>query len=637
MAPAGANSFSDERTPYAVRSSTSAPARTDADVAAHEKSVRNTPYIVSTPPAVEARSAISAWLRQFEAALAGGDTGILAGLFAEECHYRDLLAFSWTIRPDAGADSVASFLIGAQASTQACDFVVADDRTAPGRVRRLGIEVFEGIFKFQTRLGRGHGVVRLLVSDPTRAWVLLTSLDECANGTNGIARMPVPPDLSDFAGDVMLAHGFRNGSAWRGKKALVIGTGNSGHDVDTTIIQRGSTTVVSIGPSARLNYTLCEEGNPLEDCDLIATATTYPLMIRFYQAGMNRMVELDNYLIAGLIARGFEYDIGDAGCSRLITGGEVGLLQYANIERLKDGTIKKADLSVLATGYYSPREVIRRLLGDEVANRIGQVWGIDSDGEMENMRKRTALDGLWFMGGGLTQCRVCSLYRALQIKAIEEGLISDETAPIKGRLPFDQKADAAHALGTALAMASLMSRTATVRPAAARRGRGPQAGCASGDQRGASWLVHRPVLLSTGCAVATGGGTRQAGAWGGRSWSTRRRVTRRRPPDGTMAVSDPGDQTDVRDRRPRMAPTPASAMPSRAREAGSGTSLTLLEFRERVSANGVLAVDAAEILKPPRVGAVEALSIWSPKSSVCATIALSLEFAPMSTMSFAVK
>ena len=447
MAPAGANSFSDERTPYAVRSSASAPARTDADVAAHEKSVRNTPYAVSTPSAVEARSAIRAWLRQFEAALAAGDTGILAGLFAKECHYRDLLPFSWTIRPDAGADSIVSFLIGAQASTQACDFVVADDRTAPRRVRRLGIEVFEGIFKFQTRLGRGHGVVRLLVSDPTRAWVLLTALDECANG---IARMPDPPDLSDFAGDVMLAHwhahwhahGFRNGSAWRGKKALVMGTGNSGHDVDTTIIQRGSTTVVSMEPSARLNYTLCEEGKPLEDCDQLATATTYPLMIRFYQAGMNRMVELDNDLIAGLIARGFQYDVGeddtghqmkyrrrcggyylDAGCSRLITGGEVRLLQYANIERLKDGTIKKADLSVSAAGHYSPREVIRRLLGDEVANRIGQVWGIESDEEMENIWKRTAHDGLWFMGCGLTQCRVCSLYRALQITAIEEGLI----------------------------------------------------------------------------------------------------------------------------------------------------------------------------------------------------------------------
>ena len=65
------------------------------------------------------------------------------------------------------------------------------------------------------------------------------------------------------------------------------------HGVDTTIIQRGSTTVVSIEPSAKMNYALYEEGPPLEDCDLIGTATTYPLMIRGYQAGVKRMVEAD--------------------------------------------------------------------------------------------------------------------------------------------------------------------------------------------------------------------------------------------------------------------------------------------------------------------------------------------------------
>ena len=91
---------------------------------------------------------------------------------------------------------------------------------------------------------------------------------------------------------------------------------------------------------------------------------------------------------------------------------------------LKDGTVQKADLIVLATGYYPPQEVTRRFLGSEIADRIGPVWGIDAEGEMSNMFKRTAQEGVWFMGGGLTQARVYSLYLALQIKAIELGLIS---------------------------------------------------------------------------------------------------------------------------------------------------------------------------------------------------------------------
>ena len=580
-------------------------------------------------PADQARTAISQWLGRFETALRATDKAALAALFAPECHYRDLLTFSWTIKPAEEVGPIVDLLAGAQPKILAKNFAISAKRTAPRRVKRLGIEVYEGIFQFETALGRGHGVVRLPTSHPGQAWVLLTSLDELkgheekiddnrpsgaaysrnfggenwldqrnktrafadrdpvvlvvgggqsglaiaarlnqldvdtlvveknarigdnwrvryhslalhnqidvnhlpyvkfppswpryipkdmlanwlemyaemmevnywtetefgegstydpatqtwtvklrradgtervmhprhivfANGTNGIARIPDLPGLKDFAGDLMHSHGFKNGSAWRGKKALVLGTGNSGHDVaqdlhshevDTTIIQRGSTTVVSIEPSARMNYGLYEEGNPLEDCDLIATATTYPLMIRGYQAGVKRMVEADKDLIAGLIARGFQYDIGeddtghqmkyrrrtggyylDAGCSQLIIDGEVGLLQYANIERfvpegalLKDGTVQKADLIVLATGYYPPQEVTRRFLGSEIADRIGPVWGIDAEGEMSNMFKRTAQEGVWFMGGGLTQARVYSLYLALQIKAIELGLIS---------------------------------------------------------------------------------------------------------------------------------------------------------------------------------------------------------------------
>jgi glutamyl-tRNA reductase len=82
---------------------------------------------------------------------------------------------------------------------------------------------------------------------------------------------------------VIHSHSFSSGAAWRGKRALVLGTGNSGHDVAqdlhshdvaTTIIQRGSTTVVSIDPSAKMNYALYDEGPSLEDCDLIATSGT---------------------------------------------------------------------------------------------------------------------------------------------------------------------------------------------------------------------------------------------------------------------------------------------------------------------------------------------------------------------------
>jgi hypothetical protein len=42
---------------------------------------------------------------------------------------------------------------------------------------------------------------------------------------------------------------------------------------------------------------------------------------------------------------------------------------------------------------------------------------------MSDMRKRTAQEGLWFVGGSFANCRTYSRYVALQIKAIGERLL----------------------------------------------------------------------------------------------------------------------------------------------------------------------------------------------------------------------
>ena len=573
-------------------------------------------------------SLVQQWLGSLETALRDGNKSAIAKLFVADSHWRDLLAFTWDLTPQLGMDQIAAAMVNAQPVVKAHDFVIAENRTPPRRTRRHGIDVIEAIFDFETTVGRGNGVIRLLADQPAKAWVLLTALDSLkgfeektgrlqpkgepysrdfgggnwldqrtkhqayldrdpvvlvvgggqaglsiaarlgqldidtlvvdkherigdnwrkryhslalhnqiqvnhlpympfpptwpkyipkdmlanwfeayawamqlnfwsgteftggtyddaakrwqvvvrradgsertltprhvifANGVSGLPRMPALPGLENFAGQVMHSHSFTNGAAWRGKKALVLGTGNSAHDVAqdlhshgvaTSIIQRGSTTVVSVDPSAKLNYALYDEIPCLEDGDLIATASTYPLIVKGYQLAVEKMEQLDKDLIAGLIARGFKYDLGedktghqmkyrrrgggyylDVGCAGLIIKGDVGLLQFDQIKRfeaegarLKDGTLQKADLLVLATGYHTQRELVRRLLGDAIAERVGEIWGFGADGEMANMWKRTPQQGLWFMAGSLAQCRIYSKYLALQIKALEEGLIA---------------------------------------------------------------------------------------------------------------------------------------------------------------------------------------------------------------------
>ena len=101
-----------------------------------------------------------------------------------------------------------------------------------------------------------------------------------ATGVSGIPSVPEIAGLKDFAGKVMHSSQYDDGENWKGKRAIVIGTGNSGHDIaqdlhssgaNVTLFQRSSTLVVSIEPSAQLVYAPYNEGT-LEDNDLIATS-----------------------------------------------------------------------------------------------------------------------------------------------------------------------------------------------------------------------------------------------------------------------------------------------------------------------------------------------------------------------------
>ena len=278
-----------------------------------------------------------------------------------------------------------------------------------------------------------------------------------ATGVSGIPIWPKIPGLETFKGEVMHSGRYTSGEAWKGRQAMVIGTGNSGHDVaqdlcssgaHTTIVQRSPTYVVSIREAQKV-YAIYTEGLPFEDCDLLACASPYPVLRRAYQLSTAEMRDVDRELLTGLEKRGFKLTYGEddtgfqmmylrrgggyyfnVGCSDMIVDGRVDLMQYDTIERfvpegvrLKDGTVRPLDLAVVATGYESQQAFVRHTLGDAVADRIGKVWGFDDGGELANMWGPTPQDGLWFTAGSLAQCRIYSRYRALQIKAREEGLV----------------------------------------------------------------------------------------------------------------------------------------------------------------------------------------------------------------------
>jgi len=279
-----------------------------------------------------------------------------------------------------------------------------------------------------------------------------------ATGVSGMPNVPDIPSLRNFRGTVLHSSQYDDGQAWAGKTVLVIGAGNSGHDIaqdlhssgaKVTLVQRSSTLVVNIEPSAQLAYALYEEGPPLEDCDLITTSMPLPLARTSHRLITEQTKRLDRELLDGLARVGFKLDFGDdetgwqfkyltrgggyyfnVGCSDLIVKGEIGLVQFRDIAefgaegvQMRSGQTLPADLVVLATGYKGQDHLVRKLFGDEVAARVGPIWGFGDQLELRNMFARTAQPGLWFIAGSLAQCRIYSKYLALQIKACEVGLL----------------------------------------------------------------------------------------------------------------------------------------------------------------------------------------------------------------------
>jgi putative flavoprotein involved in K+ transport len=314
-------------------------------------------------------------------------------------------------------------------------------------------------------------VVRADFDRDTRRWTVLLARPDGtvatlhphhivqATGVFGIANRPQIAGADQFDGLLIHASDYHGGIEAAGRRVLVVGTGSSGHDVaqdlcnagaQVTMLQRSSTCIVSVEPGAARAYSIySESGPPVEDADLVTNSFPFPLVAELHKDLTRRIAEMDRDLLQGLRDAGFALDFGEddsgflmkyhrygggyyinVGCSDLIIAGKIKIKQGVEIERLTgrtvaftDGTSMEADIVVVAAGYKNMSESVRALLGDAVADRVGPVWGLDPEGEVRAMWRRTGQPGFWLMGGSLQQCRPYSKYLALQIKAAELGLI----------------------------------------------------------------------------------------------------------------------------------------------------------------------------------------------------------------------
>ena len=293
-----------------------------------------------------------------------------------------------------------------------------------------------------------------------------------ATGMSGVPNIPEIPGAKTFKGRQHHSSKHTSGEEFRGQTCIVVGAGNSAHDIcadlwergaDVTMIQRSSTNVVrsdilmEMGLGSLYSESAVKGGITTDIADLIFASIPYKMLPTFHIPLYQEIAKQDADFYDRLTKAGFLLDFGDdgsglfvkylrrgsgyyidVGASQLIAEGKIKLKSGAGIQRLKehsvvmtDGSELPADLIVYATGYGSMNGWAARIISQEVANKVGKCWGLGSgtakdpgpwEGELRNMWKPTQQTALWFHGGNLHQSRHYSQFLALQIKARKEGV-----------------------------------------------------------------------------------------------------------------------------------------------------------------------------------------------------------------------
>jgi putative flavoprotein involved in K+ transport len=293
-----------------------------------------------------------------------------------------------------------------------------------------------------------------------------------ATGMSAKPNMPVFEGMALFKGDQHHSSQHPGPDQYKGKKAVVIGSNNSAHDIcaalwesgaDVTMVQRSSTHIVrsdslmELGLSALYSEQAVQSGMTTAKADMIFASLPYRILHEFQIPVYNAIRERDAEFYQRLEKAGFLLDYGeddsglfmkylrrgsgyyiDVGASELIANGSIKLKSGVGVSKLtehsvilSDDTELPADLVVYATGYGSMNGFAADLISKQVADKVGKVWGLGSnttkdpgpwEGEQRNMWKPTQQEGLWFHGGNLHQSRHYSQFLSLQLKARMEGI-----------------------------------------------------------------------------------------------------------------------------------------------------------------------------------------------------------------------
>ncbi len=218
-----------------------------------------------------------------------------------------------------------------------------------------------------------------------------------ATSVSGTPNIPEIAGIENFKGEVLHSSRFKAGKQWPARPVIVFGTGTSAHDIcqelqaagaDVTMVQRSPTMVVNCRAGAALRQDLSRRRPADRLRDILNSGVPLPVMKVAHKIVTDEVKRLDAPLLGAAGGGGLPARIWrgrhrlaaeiphprrrlffNVGASELIADGKIKLIQAADIEayvadgiRMRDGTTRKADLFVLATGYKGPDHLLTQIV-----------------------------------------------------------------------------------------------------------------------------------------------------------------------------------------------------------------------------------------------------------------------------------
>lgn len=206
------------------------------------------------------------WIAAFNAALATRNCAQLSALLEADCHWRNICGIGWAFATVSGSHAVTKALITQSTAAGMRNVELAVDRHPPRHNIVAGENVIEAVFKFQTDIGTGVGVVRFrkVTADAGAApiaWSLMTALDALNDDAKQPA--PSPEDLnherSTTTENWLDRRQLERAYTDREPEVLIVGGGHAGISAAVELKQLGIDTLIvdgmkRIGDNWRLRY-----------------------------------------------------------------------------------------------------------------------------------------------------------------------------------------------------------------------------------------------------------------------------------------------------------------------------------------------------------------------------------------------